>query len=320
MAQVKDYVRLWPLAIAAVGIFGFVYAAWQWTRPAPQQVEDDMDPAAPIRDTGPDEHYEKVRPHLVDEFTTYSGVVKAESPITLRAPQGMRVPIVKIHHEQGSFVSKGDVLVTFYKPQIDDAIEKARREGRTDDERRFRGYLEHVELRAPCDGVVLSIDRSEGEVPVDEGIGVITLADKSSYRFVVQVPGDVQRASMEISKKFVVELEGDKGSVAGTVVSYEPPVATDVPVVLALDPHEGIEARLSGTVRVASGRREAGLLPKSAVVKRGEASFVRAWDPESKMIAEKSVLLGAAVGPDVVVLSGVFAGDSVVVPGRKAPE
>jgi hypothetical protein len=38
------------------------------------------------------------------------------------------------------------------------------------------------------------------------------------------------------------------------------------------------------------------------------------------MIAEKSVLLGAAVGPDVVVLSGVFAGDSVVVPGRKAPE
>jgi multidrug efflux pump subunit AcrA (membrane-fusion protein) len=212
------------------------------------------------------------------------------------------------------------VLVSFYKPQIDDAIAKAVKEGRTDDANRFRGFLEYVDLKAPCDGVVLSLDRQEGEVPVDEGIGVVTLADKSSFRFVVQVPGDVQRAAMEISKKFVVALADDLGSVPGVVVSYDPPVDTDVPVVIALDPHEGIEARLAGTVRVASGRKEAGLMPKTAVIKRGEASFVRAYDPESKSIGEKSVVLGAEIGPDVVVLSGVFTGDSVVVPGRKSRE
>jgi hypothetical protein len=143
------------------------------------------------------------------------------------------------------------------------------------------------------------------------------MADKSSYRFVVQVPGDVQRAAMEISKKFVVDLADDKGSVKGVVVSFEAPVDTDVPVVIALEPHEGIEARLAGTVRVASGRKEAGLIPKSAVIKRGDASFVRAYDAESKSIGEKSVVLGAEIGADVVVLSGVFTGDSVVVPGRK---
>jgi len=316
MAEVKSYVRLWPLAFAAVGVAGFAFYGWRLIHVEPPPVDEEAI-EAPIVDTGPDEHFEQVRPHLVDEYTTYTGVVKAESPITVRAPQGMRVPIVKIHHEVGAFVKKGDVLVSFHKPQIDDAIAKAHKEGRTDDENRFRGYLEFVDLKAPCDGVVLSLDRQEGEVPVDEGIGVVTLADKSSFRFVVQVPGDVQRASMEISKKFVVVLADDLGTVNGVVTSYEAPIDTDVPVVIALEPHEGIEARLAGTVRVASGRKEAGLIPKAAVIKRGDASFVRAYDPESKSIGEKSVVLGAEIGPDVVVLSGVFTGDSVVAPGRK---
>jgi len=321
MAEVRNYARLWPLVVAAAGVGGLAFAGWRWTHPP---VVEEIDPEdvdrTPVKDPGPDEHYEAVRPHLVDEFKSYPGVAKAESPIIIRAPQGMRVPIVKVHHEAGAFLSKGDVVVSFYRPQIDDAIAKAHKEGRSDDETRFRGYLDFVDLKAPCDGVLLSLDRQEGEVPVDEGIGVFTMADKSSFRFVVQVPGDVQRASMEISTKFVVELADEKGSVKGTVVSYDPPIDTDVPVVLALEPHEGIEARLAGTVRVATGRREAGLFPKSAVIKRGEASFVRVYDPESKSIGEKSVLLGGEIGPDVVVLSGVFAGDSVVVPGKKAPQ
>jgi hypothetical protein len=318
MAEVKSYGRMWPFAVAALGVAGLVYAGWHWTHPpVPPQGETESEDAGPVVDPGPDEHFETVRPHLVDEFTTYTGVVKAESPIIVRAPQGMRVPIVKVHHEAGTFLNKGDVVVSFYKPQIDDAIAKAHADGRLDDEKRFRGYLDSVDLKAPCDGVLLSLDRQEGEVPVDEGIGIFTMADKSSFRFVVQVPGDVQRASMELSKKFVVELADDKGSVRGTVTSYEAPIDTDVPVVIALEPHEGIEARLAGTVRVASGRKEAGLIPKAAVVKHGDASFVRAWDAESKSIGEKSVLLGGEIGSDVVVLSGVFAGDSIVVPGKK---
>jgi multidrug efflux pump subunit AcrA (membrane-fusion protein) len=315
MAEVS-YARLWPLAVAAFGVAGLVFAAYRWTHVEPPAPDEDSR-ESPVVETGPDEHYEAVRPHLVDEFTTYRGEVKAESTIIVRAPQGMRVPIVKIHHEVGEFVKKGDVLVSFHRPQIDAAIAQAHAAGKTDDETRFRGYLDFVDLKAPCDGVVLSLDRQEGEVPVDEGIGVVTLADKSSFRFVVQVPGDVQRASMELSKQFVVELDADKGSVKGTVTSYEAPIDTDVPVVIALEPHEGIEARLAGTVRVATGRKEAGLVPKTAVFKRGEASFVRAYDPESKSIGEKSILVGGEIGPDVVVLAGVFAGDSVVVPGRK---
>jgi len=318
MAEVKSVARLWPLAVAGLGVAGLVFAGWRLTHVEKPEIDEELEPAAPVADPGPDEHYEAVRPHFVDEFTTYQGIVKAESPVIIRAPQGMRVPVVKIHHEPGTFVKKGDTLITLCKPQVDAAIEQAHKEGRVDDEKRFRGYLDSIELKAPCDGVVLSIDRELGDVPVDEGIGVVTMADKSSFRFVVNVPFDVQRAAMEISKKFAVELDDDKGTVQGTVVSYEAAVGNDVPVVLALEPHEGIEARLAGGVKVASGRREAGLVPKTAIIKRGEATFVRVFDPESHGIGEKSVQLGAEIGPDVVVLMGVYGGDSVVVPGRKS--
>lgn len=320
MAPVKSYVRLWPLAFAAIGVAGLVYAGMQWMRPERHEVAIEGEPEAPVVDPGENEHFEQVRPHLVDEFSTYKGEVAAGSPVEVRVPKGMLVPVVKIHHEAGEFVKKGDVLVTFHRPQIDDAIAKAKAKGDTDAEARFRSYLEFVELKAPCDGVVDKIYQTLGEIPIDVGPPVMTLQDKSSFRFVVRVPADVQQMSMALGTKFDVELESDIGTVTGTVTEFLPPLGTDVPVVLALGPHQGIEDRLAGTVRVASGRVEAGLVPKSAITMRGKVPIVRVWDPESKSITERTVKLGAEIPPDVVVLAGAFAKDSVVVPGKKAAQ
>jgi multidrug efflux pump subunit AcrA (membrane-fusion protein) len=319
MADVRSYARLWPFAFAAVGVVGLGYASFRWMHDEPMPV-DVAEEEAPVVDTGSDEHYEKVRPHLVDELSTYRGEVKAGSPIPVRAPQGMRVPIVKIHHEQGEFVKKGDTLVTLAREPIERAAADAKAKGDTVNEQRFRGYLDSVELKAPCDGVVDQIYRTLGEVPIDEGIPLVTLQDRSAFRFVVRVPGDVQRQSMELGTKFDVELDDDQGTVRGTVSAFDPAVGPDVPVVLSLEPHEGIMDRTAGAVRVASGRIEAGLIPKTAVTHHGDVPIVRAWDPATKSITERTVKLGDTIGPDVVVLGGVFAGDSVVVPGRKPPQ
>lgn len=314
MAEVTSYTRLWPLAVAAVGVVGLVYAAVKATSdPAP----DDFEGAdAPEVDPGPNERFEKVRKHFVDDFSTFRGRVRAGSPFQVRVPAGMRVPISKIHREPGTFVKKGDLLVSFHRPQIDKAIEKALAEGRTADAERFRGYLDYVELKAERDGVVGEYFRTLGEVPIDEGIPVLTLQDKDSYAFVVPVPGDVQRTSMPLGSKFKVELEAEKGVVEGTVTEFEGGTADSVSVVLALAPHEGIEDQLAGEVRVATGRIEAGLIPKTAVTMSGPVPTVRAWDPVSKSIETRTLRLGEEVGPDVVVLAGVFEGDTVLVPGR----
>ena len=122
---------------------------------------------------------------------------------------------------------------------------------------------------------------------------------------------------MVLGTKYEIELEDDLGTVSGTVVAFDPPAGTDVPVVIGLEPHEGIQDRLAGAVKVASGRQEAGLIPKTAVSKRGDVAIVRAWNTDSKSIGERTVKLGREIGPDVVILAGVFKGDSVVVPGRQ---
>jgi multidrug efflux pump subunit AcrA (membrane-fusion protein) len=313
MAGVKSYARLWPVAVAAIGVSGLVFAAFRMQ--GGDAPDDTAEVVAPAGEAGPNEHFEKVRPHLVDEFSTYRGKVKAGSAIDVRAPRGMRVPIEKIHHETGDFVKKGELLVTLNRTQIDKAIEKAKAEGRTDDEQRFRGYLDFVEIRAPCDGVVDQIQRTLGEVPIDDGIGLMTLQNKDAFRFVVRVPLDVQQLSMALGSKFEVVLDHDLGTVKGSVIEFEPAAGGDVPVVLQLEPHEGIEDQLDGSVRVASGRAEAGLVPKSAVVMRGDVPVVRAWDQESRSIVDRTVRLGVDIGPDVVILAGAFEGDSVIVPG-----
>lgn len=315
----KSYARLWPLAIAAVGIAGLVYAAFHMQEGG-EKTDDGMGPEAPAGEAGPNEHFEKVRPHKVDEFSTYRGKVKAGGSIDVRAPLGMRVPIVKIHHEAGDFVKKGDVLISLDRPQVERAIEKAKAAGRTDDEKRFRGYLDYVELKSPCDGVVGEIYRSLGDVPIDpneqgQGMPLMTIVNKDSFSFVVRVPVEVQQRSMPLGTSFAVVLESDIGTVKGTVVEFEKPEGTDIPVVLQLEPHEGIEDRLDGTVRVASGQIEVGLVPKTAVVKRGDVPIVRVWDSATRSIGERTVKLGDEIGPDVVILAGAFEGDSVVVPG-----
>src|SRR5262249_26378062 len=80
VAAVRTYARMWPFLVAAVGLAGLGYAAFQWTR----QEKDEADlgeSVEPVVDLSPNEHYEKVRPRLVDEYAAYHGVVKAGSLI-----------------------------------------------------------------------------------------------------------------------------------------------------------------------------------------------------------------------------------------------
>jgi hypothetical protein len=144
--------------------------------------------------------------------------------------------------------------------------------------------------------------------------------DKSAFRFVVQMPMEVQRMSAPIGEKFDVTLDDELGTVVGTVVEYGAPVGADISVVLALEPHAGIEARLTGSIEVVAGKKEIGLVPRIAIEKRGEVQVVRVWDPDTRSIGERTVRTGPEVGADRIVLAGVFVGDQVVVPGRRGRE
>ena len=317
MARVRPAIaRTWPLFVALIGLVGLGFAAWRWLSPD-QDLIEEVDDEEPIVQPGEDEHFEKVRTHEIDEYTSYRGEVRGEGSVPVRAPQGMRVPVVDVHKEIGDFVSKGDPLVTFHREQIEKAIEKAKEQGDTESESRFRGYLESVVLRAPVDGVVMETYATVGQVPFDEGVPMMVLADRSSFTFVAQVPAEVTRISLHIGAQTTVDLAEERGSVRGTVASIDTGEGEDVNVVLSLEAHEGVEPGLPGTIRVVTGKKEVGVVPKTAVTWRGEVPVVRVWESDSRAIAERTLRIEGEVGDQYIVLYGVLPGEAIVVPGRE---
>lgn len=280
-------------------------------------------------DLEPGEILVKVREHEIGVYAEFAGRVFAEGRHVVRAPEGMIVPIVKIHKEQGDVVKKGDVLIEFYEPAIHKAIADAEAAGDEAQVKRFKGYLDHVKLRSQIDGQVLQIDTQEGWTPLNStiGMGLMVLADESSYAFKVDIPARSVRDSAFLGAKLQVHLEVEPGmapvKVEGTVAHFERADDEETQrVVLQLPPSQGVERDLRGVVRIPVGKSVVGRMPKRAVLRRTPVPIARVWDPVSRSFAERTLVLGESIaggpesGPegDVIVTAGVLAGESVVVP------
>lgn len=314
--------------LAALGAGSYVLARMAAVPEDPDEngpgiVAQEAEPEAD--DLKPGEELVKVREHEVGVYAEFSGRVFAEGRYVVRAPEGMIVPIVKICKEQGDVVKKGDVLIEFYEDAIHKAIEDATKEGNEEQVKRFKGYLDHVKLRSEVDGQVLQIDTQEGWTPLNSkiGMGLMVLADESSYTFKVDIPGKSVRDSAFLGAKLDIHLEVEPGTppvkVEGTVASFENSGDESVQrVVLQIPPAQGVERDLRGVVRVLVGKNIVGRMPKRAVLRKTPVPIARVWDPASRQFAERTLVLEGAVddGPDgdVIVRAGVLAGESVVVP------
>jgi hypothetical protein len=71
---------------------------------------------------------------------------------------------------------------------------------------------------------------------------------------------------------------------------------------------------MTGWVQVPVSKEVVGLVPKAAVRKRDDVSIVRVWDPETRLVGDRTVKTEGTQGEDVIVTAGVLAGESVVVP------
>jgi hypothetical protein len=167
------------------------------------------------------------------------------------------------------------------------------------------------------DGVVKEIYTEVGRVPVDEGIPLVWLADRSAYKLRVQVPEGITSTVAHMGAKLTAELEGGLGEVTGTVASFEPATEGSTFLVIGLDPKEGLEVDMRASLRVPTTKREVGLVPKAAVEQRGTVKVVRAFEPSDRTICERTIVTDGEQGTDWIVVAGVFPGDSIVVPDAR---
>lgn len=330
----KRPVQYWPLLVALIGVAGLVYGGWKFVQSPPRLAEDGAD-ETPEEDftnvaTDPGEQWAEVKSQEIPEYLDFPGRVRTDGELPVRAPQGMRVPIVKIHHEMGDFVEKGEPMISFARERIEEAIAQAKESGDTDKVERFESYLAADPLRAPCDGRVATIWTDLGNVPYDEGIPLFTIVSADSFALDVSVPKDVAVRYASIDLEVETRIEGLAEPVMGVIVAHDATApdaeavvneSDHVRVTIALRSAPGIEKDMIGYARLPHGTKEIPLVPKPAVEWRGDVPVVRAL--EDGEILERTIRIARdtsgwrTFGDFYVVEYGVFAGQGVIVPASQ---
>lgn len=181
--------------------------------------------------------------------------------------------------------------------------------------REVRAVAGYGEVRAPFDGVITRrfVDPGAFAAP---GMPLVAIEDDAQLRVSVSAPPDTVR-SLKVGDAVGVELEGVQAEarIEGVVRA-----AGNLYTVNAVVPNperaflSGSAARLALEV----GERPALLVPAGAVVREGDLTGLHLRIGERDEL--RWVRIGRPIGDRIEVLSGVSAGDRVVVPAAVAVE
>jgi len=171
-----------------------------------------------------------------------------------------------------------------------------------------------TELRAPWAGVVVAKSTEVGNMATP-GMPLLTI-EKEDYALEAAVrEGEIQH--MHLGQQGTIELAALRKTEPGTVVEIIPqsdPQSRSFTVKLALATDPALRSGLYGTVAFPIGQHEGLVVPASAIVERGQLQGVFVLD--AKAVASlRLVKFGTVSGEGVEVLSGLAAGERIVVDG-----
>jgi RND family efflux transporter MFP subunit len=175
--------------------------------------------------------------------------------------------------------------------------------------------LDRTRIRSPADAIVERRLISVGDF-VSPGTPVVTIVGKDRLRVVLPFP---ERMSGQLVPGLPVTLDQPArpgAPVTGTITEVRPMVGTNSRAIEALvDLPAGSDWPPGGSVtaRVVLAAREGVVVPAGSVVRRpaGDVVYVVSGDK----VAERKVTVGIRTGERVEVLSGVAAGETIVVAG-----
>ena len=176
-----------------------------------------------------------------------------------------------------------------------------------------RTSLDYTRIRAPFDGVVTEKKADSGTL-ASPGMPIFTVEDVRHYRLEVTVnENDVQyvRTGQQVSVVIdALSKAGLKGKVAQIVPAADPASRTFL-VKIELPTDTLLRSGLFGRAQFSRGERQALLIPRSAVVERGQLQGIYVLD-QNKVAGLRYITLGKPSGADVEVLSGLQSGERLV--------
>jgi multidrug efflux system membrane fusion protein len=174
----------------------------------------------------------------------------------------------------------------------------------------------YTRIIAPIAGVVTSKPVEMG-MTVFPGMPLVTVEDTVDYRLEVSAP-ETLSGKVRTGEPVTCVIDGIDGDTAGRVAAVVPaidPASRTFTVKIAVAA-KGLRSGVYGRAFFPAGVRPGFSVPKSAVVKRGALTSV--WVAGKDDIARmRLVKAGRDLGESVEILSGLSAGERVVVSGSE---
>ncbi|MGB8916264.1 MAG: efflux RND transporter periplasmic adaptor subunit [Candidatus Sulfotelmatobacter sp.] len=176
-----------------------------------------------------------------------------------------------------------------------------------------RTSLDYTRIRAPFDGVVTEKKADSGTL-ASPGMPIFTVEDVRRYRLEATVNENDLRYVRTGQQVSVVIDAIDNAGLNGRVVQIVPAADSAsrtflVKIDLPTDTH--LRSGLFGRAEFSRGERQALLIPRSAVVERGQLQGIYVLD-QNKVASLRYITLGRPSGAEVEVLAGLQDGERLV--------
>jgi multidrug efflux pump subunit AcrA (membrane-fusion protein) len=174
----------------------------------------------------------------------------------------------------------------------------------------------YTKVLAPFDAVVVAKPVEVGNLAAP-GVALLTVEDER-YRLEAGVE-ESQIRQIRVGQRVPVVIDALGGERPGQVVEVVPasdPASRTFIVKIELPPEAGLRSGLYGRARFIVGERAALVVPRAALVERGQLQSVFVVDPAQRARL-RLVRTGKTLGDDVEILAGLTEGERVVVEGKE---
>ncbi len=176
-----------------------------------------------------------------------------------------------------------------------------------------RTSLDYTRIRAPFDGAVTEKKADSGTL-ASPGMTIFTVEDVRRYRLEATVnENDLRyvRTGEQVSVVIdALDNVGLKGKVVQIVPAADSASRTFL-VKIDLPTDTRLRSGLFGRAQFSRGERQALLIPRSAVVERGQLQGIYVLD-QNKVASLRYITLGKPSGAEVEVLAGLLDGERLV--------
>lgn len=171
--------------------------------------------------------------------------------------------------------------------------------------------MTYATLTAPFDGIITDRSAEPGSMAA-AGSPLLTLEDPATYRLEVRL--DETRAVFATrGGEATIQLDGRDAPISGRIVEIARVNPASHSFLVKIDLPSGLDVRSGqfGRASFSGPRRRAVTVPSSALLRRGQLTFVFVADADRR-VHLRPVSTGATAGDRSEVLAGLLEGDRVV--------